>query len=49
MLSSFRNAIVDFTHAHTGTITHALVDRTAPRPDLSEARSKETYENERGS
>ena len=33
MLSLFRNAIMDFMHAHTGTITHALVGRMAPQPD----------------
>ena len=34
MLSRFRNAILDFTHVHTGIITHALVGRTA-WPDKS--------------
>ena len=36
MLSCFRNAIMDFTHAHIVTITHALVSHTAPWPDKSE-------------
>ena len=35
MLSCFRSAIMDFTHVHTGIITHVLVSRTA-RPDKSE-------------
>ena len=36
MRSRFRNAIMDFTHAHTGTIIHALVGRMVPWPDKSE-------------
>ena len=50
MLSCFRYAIVDFTHAHPSTITvHWSAARRCGRTkaSLSEARSTETYENVR--